>query len=69
VNGYGSQDKKEITSWPSRGVKPEDFNRGNIASPAPITSKVKVLALRSLDREVIQITVSTFRLRAFYIWS
>jgi len=35
VIGYGSQDKKEITSAVV-GVKPEDFNRGNIASPAQL---------------------------------
>ena len=35
VIGYGSQDKKEITSAVV-GVKPEDFNRGNIANPAQL---------------------------------
>lgn len=35
VIGYGSQDKKEITSAVV-GVKPEDFNRGNVASPAQL---------------------------------
>jgi len=35
VIGYGSQDKKEITSAVV-GVKPEDFNKGNIANPAQL---------------------------------
>src|SRR5690606_33603781 len=35
VIGYGSQDKKEITSAVV-GVKPEDFNRGNIVNPAQL---------------------------------
>ena len=33
VIGYGSQDRKEITSAVV-GVKPEDFNNGNISNPA-----------------------------------
>ncbi len=35
VIGYGSQDKKEITSAVV-GVKPEDFNRGNVTNPAQL---------------------------------
>lgn len=35
VIGYGSQDKKEITSAVV-GVKPEDFNRGNVSNPAQL---------------------------------
>lgn len=35
VIGYGSQDKKEITSAVV-GIKPEDFNRGNVANPAQL---------------------------------
>ena len=35
VIGYGSQDKKEITSAVV-GVKPEDFNRGNVANPTQL---------------------------------
>ncbi|MHA7131139.1 SusC/RagA family TonB-linked outer membrane protein [Algoriphagus namhaensis] len=35
VIGYGSQDKKEITSAVV-GVKPEEFNRGNISNPAQL---------------------------------
>ncbi|WP_439490680.1 carboxypeptidase-like regulatory domain-containing protein [Algoriphagus sp.] len=35
VIGYGSQDKKEITSAVV-GVKPEEFNRGNIVNPAQL---------------------------------
>lgn len=35
VIGYGSQDKKEITSAVV-GIKPEDFNKGNITSPAQL---------------------------------
>ncbi|MEP1257115.1 carboxypeptidase-like regulatory domain-containing protein, partial [Algoriphagus sp.] len=35
VIGYGSQDKKEITSAVV-GVKPEDFNKGNISNPAQL---------------------------------
>ncbi len=35
VTGYGSQDKKEITSAVV-GVKPEDFNRGNVSNPAQL---------------------------------
>lgn len=35
VIGYGSQDKKEITSAVV-GVKPEEFNKGNISNPAQL---------------------------------
>jgi iron complex outermembrane receptor protein len=35
VIGYGSQDKKEITSAVV-GVKPEEFNKGNIVNPAQL---------------------------------
>lgn len=35
VIGYGSQDKKEITSAVV-GVKPEEFNRGNVTNPAQL---------------------------------
>ncbi len=35
VIGYGSQDKKEITSAVV-GVRPDDFNRGNVSSPAQL---------------------------------
>lgn len=35
VIGYGSQDKKEITSAVV-SVKPEDFNRGNVSNPAQL---------------------------------
>jgi iron complex outermembrane receptor protein len=35
VIGYGSQDKKEITSAVV-GVKPEDFNKGNVSNPAQL---------------------------------
>jgi len=35
VVGYGIQDKKEITSAVV-GVKPEEFNRGNISNPAQL---------------------------------
>ncbi len=35
VIGYGSQDKKEITSAVV-GVKPEDFNNGNVVNPAQL---------------------------------
>lgn len=35
VIGYGSQDKKEITSAVV-GVKPEDFNKGNVVNPAQL---------------------------------
>jgi iron complex outermembrane receptor protein len=35
VIGYGSQDKKEITSAVV-AVKPEDFNKGNISNPAQL---------------------------------
>jgi TonB-dependent starch-binding outer membrane protein SusC len=35
VIGYGSQDKKEITSAVV-GVKPDDFNRGNVSNPAQL---------------------------------
>ncbi|WP_339874452.1 SusC/RagA family TonB-linked outer membrane protein [uncultured Algoriphagus sp.] len=35
VVGYGTQDKKEITSAVV-GVKPEQFNKGNIANPAQL---------------------------------
>lgn len=35
VIGYGSQDKKEITSAVV-GVKPDDFNRGNVANPTQL---------------------------------
>ncbi len=35
VIGYGSQDKKEITSAVV-GVSPEDFNRGNVSNPAQL---------------------------------
>ncbi|AMQ55747.1 SusC/RagA family TonB-linked outer membrane protein [Algoriphagus sanaruensis] len=35
VIGYGSQDKKEITSAVV-GVKPDDFNRGNVSNPTQL---------------------------------
>ena len=35
VIGYGSQDKKEITSAVV-GVKPDDFNRGNVTNPTQL---------------------------------
>ena len=35
VIGYGSQDKKEITSAVV-AVKPEDFNKGNVSNPAQL---------------------------------
>jgi iron complex outermembrane receptor protein len=35
VIGYGSQDKKELTSAVV-SVKPEDFNRGNVSNPAQL---------------------------------
>jgi TonB-linked SusC/RagA family outer membrane protein len=35
VIGYGSQDKKEITSAVI-SIKPEDFNRGNVSNPAQL---------------------------------
>ncbi|REG79392.1 SusC/RagA family TonB-linked outer membrane protein [Algoriphagus antarcticus] len=35
VIGYGTQDKKEITSAVV-GVKPEDFNNGNVSNPAQL---------------------------------
>ncbi|GAA0877941.1 TonB-dependent receptor [Algoriphagus jejuensis] len=35
VIGYGTQDKKEITSAVV-GVKPEDFNKGNVSNPAQL---------------------------------
>lgn len=35
VIGYGSQDKKEITSAVV-GIKPEDFNRGNVSNPTQL---------------------------------
>lgn len=35
VIGYGSQDKKEITSAVV-GVRPEDFNKGNVSNPAQL---------------------------------
>ncbi|WP_073572866.1 carboxypeptidase-like regulatory domain-containing protein [Algoriphagus zhangzhouensis] len=35
VIGYGSQDKKEITSAVV-GVKPEDFNKGNVSNPSQL---------------------------------
>lgn len=35
VIGYGSQDKKEITSAVV-GVRPEDFNRGNVSNPTQL---------------------------------
>lgn len=35
VIGYGSQDKKELTSAVV-GVRPDDFNRGNVTNPAQL---------------------------------
>jgi len=35
VIGYGSQDKKEITSAVV-GIKPDDFNRGNVTNPTQL---------------------------------
>ena len=35
VVGYGTQDKKEITSAVV-GVRPEDFNKGNVSNPAQL---------------------------------
>jgi hypothetical protein len=49
VVGYGSQEKKEITSAVA-SIKPEDFNNGNISNPTQL--------LQSQEQVVIQMAVS-----------